>query len=56
MSSADKAGNELDEGYFDPQEVLTEDDIRAIFSHIYSSRSKKQLPINLPFMQFCKCG
>ena len=56
MSSADKAGNELDEGYCDLREVLTEDDIRAIFSHIYSSRSKKTTSYKFALINAILCN
>ena len=41
MKETKNSSYELKEGNFDPRQVLTEDDLRSIFSIIYSSRSKK---------------
>lgn len=56
MSSEDKSDYERDEGDFDPRELLTEDDIRAVFSHIYSSRSKKTTSYKFAFINSILCN
>ena len=50
MNEAIISSYDLKEGYFDPRQVLTEDDLRSIFSLIYSSRSKKTTSYKYAFI------
>ena len=56
MNEAKNPSYELKEGYFDPRQVLTEDDLRAIFSLIYSSRSRKTTSYKYAFINALLCN